>query len=107
MPVSHDILISKHKIKKLINSLHKYGIKVFFYDEMGANDEKGFNPKFAIYPPFEYPVDKDYYSIPAFYALSGLNKHKSAFTIYSGYGPTGNPFTMKDYYSNQIKYYVL
>ncbi|MGB9763444.1 MAG: hypothetical protein ACPLW7_05610 [Minisyncoccia bacterium] len=103
IPVDKDIYISKTKIKELVSLLHKNNIEAYYYDEMGANDEKGFNEKFAIYPPIVYPNNADYYSVPYFKKESDLNKFKGPITLYGEYGPAGNPYTMKLYYAKQIE----
>ena len=103
IPVDYDIFISKEKIKTLVKYLYQNGIKVYYYDEMGANDIDGFNKMFAIYPPIKYPANYKEYSVPYFKNEESLNKYNAPIALYGGYGPACNPYTMKFYYAKQIE----
>ncbi len=102
--LKNDIVISKAKIKKLINLLKDKGIHVCFYDEMGANDMNGLRKDFAIYEPIELiNISENIYSLPQFFDLNKSFKNKGKMVkLYSEYSYDGNPYTMKDYYAEQL-----
>lgn len=95
--LNKDIVLSKHKMKLLIQLLHENNIKAIYYDQICTKDKK-----FMIYTPIRYPKDYYNYSIPHFFSLDTLNKNKIISLYGKYYGYDANLYLIKDMYAEAL-----
>ena len=96
--LKEDIVISKDKIKLLVNLLHKYKIKAIYYDEICSKDKE-----FNMYSPVEYPESYKYYSLPYFFTKKDFNRYKVISLYGKEYGNDANLFLIKETYIANLK----